>query len=81
MNKITINTKENKFDVQEMNGTVYIHRTFIPDPKIFPGLNNLQPTELVFSGSPEEAHYIANALLQVTGVGTPLTPIEKVETK
>jgi hypothetical protein len=79
-NKVTVHTKEYKFDIQEMNGTVYVHRTFVADPNGLYG-NILQPTELVFSGSPEEALYIADAIRHVTGVTTPLTPEEKVETK
>lgn len=79
-NKLTVHTKEFRFDVQDMNDTIYIHRTYVPAPDS--RIQDLQPTELVFSGSPEEARYIANALLQVIGAPIPLfTLIEKDEIK
>lgn len=75
--KSTVYCRGQKYDVEEVGGTLYIHRTPTPDPGAR-GVQSFQPSELIFSGSDEEANCIAQAILTVTGHSKPLAPIEKV---
>lgn len=76
--KLTVQCRGLKYDVEEVGGTVYIHRTPTPDPGAR-GVQSFQPSELIFNGSPEEANYIAQAILTTTGHSKPLEPKEKVQ--
>ena len=77
--KLTVHCRDSKFDVEDVGGTIYIHRTPTPDPTLR-HVQQVQPTEMIFSGSEEEANYIANAILTVTGHSKPLEPKEKIVT-
>ena len=45
--KMTVHCKDNKFEVEEVGGTIYIHRTPVPDPTLR-HIQQIQPTELIF---------------------------------
>lgn len=75
--KLTVHCRNQKFDVEDVGGNIYIHATPVPDPTLR-HIQQIQPTEMIFSGSAEEANYIAQAILTVTGHSKPLEPIEKI---
>jgi len=75
---MTVQCRGQKYDVEDVGGTVYIHRTPTPDPGAR-GVQSFQQSELIFSGSSEEASYIAGAIRTVIGEATPLQPKEKIQ--
>lgn len=76
--KITVHCKEFKYEAEEFNDIVYIHRTYVPAPDSRV-VQVLQPREMIFQGSAEEANYLAGAIYTVTGRSEPLKPIEKIQ--
>jgi hypothetical protein len=79
--KISVQTKDYRYDVEDVGGTIYVHKTYTPPPDALKrGVQTYQPTETIFTGSDEEVNYIASAIRTVTGRDQSLQPKEKIVT-
>lgn len=70
---LTVVCNGQEFKVEEVVGTIYVHRT-----RVILGSPILQLPETIVAVSPEEASYLAAAIRTIIGEDKPLEPKERI---